>query len=276
MEQTCYRHPDRETGVSCSSCGNPICVDCMTPTNVGMRCPECSKHRTKVVSGPQAFRAADPQAAYAIIAVTVAAFAIQAFSAGSGRPRTGTIYENGVLFGPAVNDGEFWRLLTYGFLHADPIHLLLNMVGVFFLGQFLEPALGSARFAGLYFASLFAGALGVMIQSPGSLTVGASGAVFGLMGGAIVFLRGSGVDIWRSPIMIILGINLLFTFSASNISIGGHLGGLAGGLATAALILAAERGRRRQREAGIAACVLVAVVSIAVAIWASGQISFYT
>lgn len=276
MEQTCYRHPDRETGVSCSSCGRPICVDCMTPTNVGMRCPECSKQKTKVVAGPAAFGRSDPQASIAIIGITVAVFAAQVLFAGGARAQSGWVYENGALFGPLVDNGEVWRLLTYGLLHADPIHLLLNMVGVFFLGQFLEPTLGPARFTAMYLASLFAGALGAMIEGPGNVTVGASGGVFGLMGGAIVLLRNSGIDIWRSPIMIILGINLLFTFTNDRISKGGHVGGLVGGLLCAALILAAERqGGRNARALGVAACALVAVASIVVAVWASGQPSLY-
>lgn len=274
--QTCYRHPDRETGVSCSSCGNPICVDCMTPTNVGMRCPECSKQKTKVVAGAAAYRGSDPQVTYALIIANVAIFLGQVMTGGGGlRARAGGIYDWGYLRGFEVNDGEVWRLLSSGFLHADPMHLIFNMLGVFFLGQMLEPALGAVRFAALYFGSLFAGALGALLISPEAATIGASGAVFGLLGAAVILMRRSGIDLTRSFILPVLVLNLLITFASPGISIGGHLGGLAGGFACAGLIVATERGTSRGRLLGIAGCVLVAVVSIAVAIWASGQVRFY-
>jgi membrane associated rhomboid family serine protease len=276
MEQTCYRHPDRETGVSCSNCGRPICVDCMTPTNVGMRCPECSRQKTKVVSGPAAYRGADPQATYAIIAVNIAVFLGQVMTGGGGfQARAGSIYEHGYLRGFEVNDGEYWRLLTGGFLHADPMHLIFNMLGVFFLGQLLEPRLGAVRFTALYLGSLFAGSLGAILLSPEAATVGASGAVFGLLGAALVLLRGSGLDPMRSFILPVLVINLLLTFARPGISIGGHLGGLAGGVLCALILQQTERGTLRGRQLGIAGCVLVAAVSIGIAIWASGEIRFY-
>src|SRR5688500_13186751 len=127
MEQTCYRHPDRETGVSCSSCGRPICTDCMIPTSVGMRCPECAKQKTKVHTA-RSLSASEPRATYVIIAINVIAFLAQSLTAGGGlRARGGDIYVQGVLRGFEVNDGEWWRLITSGFLHADPLHLLLNM-----------------------------------------------------------------------------------------------------------------------------------------------------
>src|SRR5688500_18774078 len=110
---TCYRHPSRETGVSCSSCGRPICPDCMTPTPVGMRCPECAKQRTKVRTA-RAITASEPRVTYAIIAVNVLVFFAQAVSAGSGRARGGEVYVEGVLFAPLVENGEWWRLITSG------------------------------------------------------------------------------------------------------------------------------------------------------------------
>jgi membrane associated rhomboid family serine protease len=273
MQQTCYRHPDRETGVSCSSCSRPICTDCMIPTPVGMRCPECAKQKTQVRTAAT-LRGSEPRATYAIIAINVVVFLAQALTSGGGlRVREGDVYANGVLNGFAVNDGEWWRLITSGFLHADPIHLLFNMVAIYFLGQLLEPALGTVRFVALYLGSLLVGSLGVLLLTPEANTLGASGAVFGLLGAAFVIMRQRGFDPMRSFIGPLLILNLVLTFRPG-ISIGAHLGGLVGGLICAWIIGATERGSRG-RELGIAGCVLVAVVAFVGAIAASGTESLY-
>src|SRR5688572_9816216 len=211
MEQTCYRHPDRETGVSCSSCGRAICTDCMIPTPVGMRCPECAKQKTKVHTA-RSLTGGEPRATYVIIGLNVFAFLLQTLTGGGGvRARAGEVYANGVLNGFVVNDGEWWRLITSGFLHADPIHLLLNMFGVYFLGQILEPALGTVRFVALFFGSLLVGSLGVLLLTPEANTLGASGAVFGLMGAAFLIMRQRGFDPMRSFLGPILILNIVLT-----------------------------------------------------------------
>jgi membrane associated rhomboid family serine protease len=254
--QTCYRHPSVETGVSCSSCGNPICPDCMTPTPVGMRCPECAKQKTNVQT-PRAMSASEPRVTQVLIAINVVVFFAQVAAGGGGlRADEGRVYLDGVLFGPWVADGDWWRLVSSGFLHADPIHLLLNMVALFFLGQWLEPALGAVRFLALYAASLFAGALGVILLGNSDPTVGASGAVYGLMGAAFVLLYRRGINPFQTWLGGILIINLLFTFSIPNISKGGHIGGLIGGCIAALLIAASEE--RRMRVVGLVACLALA------------------
>ncbi len=266
--ETCYRHPSRETGVSCSSCGRPICPDCMTPTPVGMRCPECAKQRTKVRTAA-AITASVPRVTYALVAVNVLAFFAQAVSAGSGRARGGEVYVEGVLFAPLVENGEWWRLITSGFLHADPLHLIFNMVGVYFLGQLLEPALGAARFAALYFASLLAGSFGALLLSDRlAETVGASGAVFGLLGAAFVIMRQRGMDPMQTFVGPILILNLIITFAFPGISIGGHLGGLAGGMLCAVVIAYGER--RRSSLLSLAGCIAIGVVSALGAVAAAG------
>src|SRR5215204_545061 len=107
MAQTCYRHPNRETAVSCSSCGRPICPDCMTPTPVGMRCPECSSQRTKVRTIRST--STEPQLTYAIIAANVLVFVAQV-ATGGGRlgPTAGNVFRDGALYGPEVADGDWW------------------------------------------------------------------------------------------------------------------------------------------------------------------------
>jgi membrane associated rhomboid family serine protease len=266
MAETCYRHPDRETRVSCSSCGRPICPDCMTPTPVGMRCPECMQQRTKVVRGvgeSDGFMRAP--ATFVLIALNVVAYLIE-ITAGTGgldNP-SGTIVVDFGLFGPAVAEGEWYRLVTSGFLHASLIHIGFNMLLLFFLGRLLEPALGTPRFLAIYFASLLAGSLGVMLLDPNALTLGASGAVFGLIGAAFVIARGRGMDALAGQLGFLIVINLVFTFGASNISIGGHLGGLIGGAVCAAAIVAGERGMlgRSHRLAELAVIAAVAVLSL--------------
>jgi len=272
-QQTCYRHPDRETGVSCSSCGHPICTDCMTPTPVGMRCPECARQKTKIKTAASIYNVV-PRVTYVLIGLNVLAFVAQmATGAGGGYgARSGEVYTQGVLFGPAVDADEYWRLLTGGFLHGDPIHLLLNMVGLWFLGQLLEPALGVVRYVGLYLASLFAGSAGALLLEPEAATVGASGAVFGLLGAAFFLSRARGNEEMRRVIGVILVLNLLLSFRPG-ISLGGHLGGLVGGLVAAWLITQAEQ--RRMPVLAIAGCVVVALAAIAAGITAAGTPGLY-
>ncbi len=133
------------------------------------------------------------------------------------------------LFGPFVADGEWYRLVTSGFTHAGVLHLAFNMLVIWQFGGMLEPALGKARFIGLYLAALLAGSAGALLLSPDALTVGASGAAFGLVGAAAVGFQRRGVSIWSTGIGMMLGINLVITFAVPGISVGGHLGGLAGG-----------------------------------------------
>jgi membrane associated rhomboid family serine protease len=185
---TCYRHSDRETGVSCSSCGRPICPDCMTPTPVGMRCPECSRQKTKVRTA--ATMSGDPQLTYVLIAINVIAFVAMAAGGGGLLSRGGgEVYTNGALFGPAVADGDWWRIVTAGFLHAGLLHLAFNMYFLWFLGALMENSIGKVRFAIIYFVSLLGGSFGALLLSPNAVTVGASGAVFGMMGAAIIGMR---------------------------------------------------------------------------------------
>lgn len=249
--ETCYRHPGRETGVSCANCGNPICPDCMTPTPVGMRCPECSRQKTKVHTIRSLH--ANPTVTIGVIAVCVLAYL--------GTQSSQEAFREGALFGPAVADGELWRLVTSGFLHANLIHIGFNMYLLWLLGNMLEPVLGNLRFAGLLLASLLAGSFGALLLSPQALTVGASGAVYGLMGAALVSQRAQGMDVMQSGIGPLLLLNLAFTFFFPGISIGGHLGGLAGGLVAAYLM---DRASGRWRGALVPVLVCVAIAAAAV------------
>ncbi|HET9199090.1 MAG TPA: rhomboid family intramembrane serine protease [Solirubrobacterales bacterium] len=268
MAETCYRHPDRETRVSCSSCGRPICPDCMTPTPVGMRCPECASQRTKVVRNPTGTPGAGATpATYALIAINVVVFLIELFGGAGGLSVSNgsTVFRDFALFGPSVAEGEWYRLITSGFLHVSIIHIGFNMFLLLILGRLLEPALGTPRFLALYFASLLAGSFGALVVEPNAFTVGASGAVFGLAGAVFVIARGRGMDQLAGEIGFLIVFNLVWSFVGSNISVGGHIGGLIGGTICALAIVAGEKGMlgRNRQPLEIAAMVLVAAVSVA-------------
>lgn len=173
------------------------------------------------------------------------------------------------LWGPMVSEGEWWRLLSCGFLHASVLHIGMNMLSLFFLGRVLEPALGALRFGLIYFVSLMAGSLGVMIVGSEGLTLGASGAIFGLAGALLVISSSSGIGIMQSGIGPIILLNLALTFTIPGISIGGHLGGLAGGAAITYVMVELAKRRRSENGSlgalvGISAAAFVGLMLIAV------------
>jgi membrane associated rhomboid family serine protease len=244
QRQTCYRHPNRETGVSCSNCGRPICPECMTSTSVGMRCPECAKQTTKVRVGQGAFGASSAKmpATFALIGLNVIVFLAELLGGGSGSLNGGgQLISDAGLRGPDIANGDWWRVITGGFLHAGFLHLLLNMYVLYIAGSILEPGIGTPRFLGIYFVSLIAGSLGALLVDPNTVTVGASGAIFGLMAAVIVVARGRGVEQLASQFGLFVVLNLVLTFSISGISVGGHIGGLIGGAVAALLVIFVER-----------------------------------
>ncbi len=275
---TCYRHPDRETGVSCSSCGRPICPDCMTATPVGMRCPECSRQRTKVRTS-ESIRSVGRgriPVTMALIIVNVFMYLLE-IAGGSGglNGANGSIVANLALLGHrefaginvpglGVAEGEYWRLVTGGFLHASILHIGFNMYLLYILGQLLEPAIGSVRFAVIYGVSLLAGSFGSLLLEPEVITVGASGAIFGLMGAAFFEMRNRGMNPFESGIGFLILINLALGLFLNNISIGGHLGGLVAGALAITVFQYADRLRRP--ALGYVGCVLIGVVAVAAAI----------
>jgi membrane associated rhomboid family serine protease len=268
---TCYRHPSRETGVSCSNCGNPICPDCMTATPVGMRCPDCAGQKQRVHTMRSMH--VDPIVTYVLIGMNVLLF-LGSGAGGSlltGSGGSSRVFQDLALWGPAIDLGhEYWRLITAGFLHSGLLHIGFNMYILYWLGTMLEPSLGHARFLALYVASLLAGSFGALLVSPNAVTVGASGAVFGLMGAAFVMQRARGMDPMQSGIAPVILFNLVISFVIPNISIGGHIGGLVGG-AAAAFAMERLAGRRPGIAAPIAACVVVGAVAVVAAIAVSGR-----
>jgi membrane associated rhomboid family serine protease len=262
VAETCYRHPDRETAVACSNCGRPICPDCMTSTPVGMRCPECAGERTKVRTGAAAFQSPGaPIATYVLIALNVIVFVAEiAGGGGAGSIEGGgNLINDFGLRGPEVDGGESYRVVTAGFLHAGPLHLLFNMFALYVLGSLLEPAIGTARFVAIYVVSLVAGSLGALLLTPDTLTVGASGAIYGIFAAAFLVARGRGLSGVSSEIGLWLVLNLVLTFSIPGISIGGHLGGMVGGGLAALVVLAGERAARPSRTAVVELAAMIAL-----------------
>src|SRR5688572_22646935 len=245
--EVCYRHPNRETGVRCSNCERPICPDCMTSTPVGMRCPECARQsRTRM----RTIRSTtdEPVLTYVLIGINVVAGIGSLLGGGAGAGAgSSSLTDDGGLSQHFIADGEYYRLITAGFLHAGLFHLLTNMLSLWILGSMIEPAIGTRRFAVIYFVSLLCGSFGALLMSPDSITVGASGAIFGLLAAAAVVARNRGFSLMESGLGLWIGLNLLITFTIPNISIGGHLGGLIGG-GVAALLLVELRDRVRLPE----------------------------
>ena len=176
---------------------------------------------------------------------------------------------NGALFGPLIaEEGEWWRIFTGGFLHSGLPHVGLNMALLYLLGTQLEQALGEIRYIILYVGALLAGAFGALLVDPVALTVGASGAVFGLMGAAVAAQRSSGISPWKSGIGGLVVINLIITFSVSSISVGGHIGGLIGGFLIGWIFYETPK-RFHQRWLPYALAIAVGVVSFVGAMWAA-------
>ena len=234
---TCYRHPRREAPLRCTRCERPICLDDAIDAPVGYLCPECAQQPSHVRRATAAVaRAGSQTATRGLLGVIIVVFLLQQASE--------VVFQQGALFGPAVAAGEWWRVVTGGFLHGSILHIGFNGYLLYVLGQMLESSIGTNRFVALFAAGLFGGSLGALLLQWDGATIGASGAVFGLMGAAMVGLRRRGIDPWRSSIGMLVLINLGFTFLVPGISIGGHVGGLLGGAVAAAPLFAFERERR--------------------------------
>jgi membrane associated rhomboid family serine protease len=271
--QYCYRHPDRETGLSCSECGRPICVDCMTVAPVGIRCPD---HAATGRALGQTVKAARPSLSRdstlvtkALIAFNLAFYLITvAQGVGVNQPG-GRLFGEFALYGPLVADGDWWRLITAAFLHASLLHIAFNMLALWWIGGPLEQAIGPWRFLAIYGVSGLAGSAGALLASPQAVTVGASGAIFGLFG-AMVVIQWQTTGSLAGPAMTLILVNLAITFAVPNISWGGHVGGLVGGvLATLALTHFGTRHVAYARITPLAVVSLIAigVGSVLVAYW---------
>ena len=271
----CYRHPDRETGLSCSECGRPICYECMTPAPVGLRCPEHSGKPQGVQKVARAVTGVGSQrfnlVTLVLIGINVAVAVVEFASSSSASFTNNSIFEKGSLFATGYVDanghllgvahGQWWRLLTAMFLHASFFHLAINMYSLYFVGSIMEQVIGRWRFLLLYLASGLAGSAGALVLSPLSPTVGASGAIFGILGGLFVLERRRHISTGGQVAGLIV-LNLVITFAfASSISVGGHVGGLIGGI----ILMVALLQFRRSALYSILSVAAVTVLAIVVA-----------
>jgi membrane associated rhomboid family serine protease len=205
----------------------------------------------------------------ALVGLNVLVFLVNLAQGASLGENGGEVFFDGALFGPVVAAGDWWRLLTAAFLHGNFIHLAFNMLLLWWIGAPVEAALGRARFLALYLVSALAGSAGALFVAPEKITVGASGAIFGILGAALVFERQRHYVLGGSALTIVV-LNLVFTFAVPHISIGGHVGGLVGG-ALAGLALSGFGTRHAlygsPGAVGIAGLAGVALLSVAVAYW---------
>jgi membrane associated rhomboid family serine protease len=179
-----------------------------------------------------------------------------------------TIDSHGHLIG--VAEGDWWRLITAAFLHYGPFHLLLNMLALWWFGSLLEQRIGSGRYLLLYLVSGLAGSAGALLLDPTVPTVGASGAIFGILGAGLVMEQFQRDYVFGGSALGVIVLNLVFTFSISNISIGGHIGGLIGGAAAAFGLSRFGRAHiayGRPGVIGVATMIAVGVASVVIAYW---------
>ena len=205
---------------------------------------------------------------FAIVAICVAAY-IAELVAGGANPLNGggRLITDGGIYAAPVADGEYYRIVTYAFLHAGLLHIGFNMFALFVIGSLLEPVIGTVRFAGIYLVSILGGALGSLVVDPNVVTVGASGGVFGIMVAAFLIARDRGMDELASQVGFFVVINLVLTFTVSGISVGGHVGGIIGGGLATLLILGIDRSRASNPKAiEVAAMILVGALAIAGAV----------
>jgi membrane associated rhomboid family serine protease len=246
----------------------------MTTTPVGMRCPECAKQRTTVKR--MRGLASVPQVTYALIAINVAAFLAEGNLSINGGA-SNKVFSEGALIGSLPNvpgvgvaHGQWWRIVTGGFLHEGLLHIGFNMYVLYILGMQLEPTLGKVRFATIYAVSLLTGSLGALLVSPHAVTVGASGAVFGIMGAFAVEMRSRRIPLMQGGLGGVGGlilINLVISFTLPGISWGGHVGGLIGGALAAAILQLGTR--RRLPQLALAGCAAIAILAALASVEAS-------
>ena len=263
----CYRHPDRQSFILCQRCGRTVCAECQTQAAVGVHCPECvreareSAPRTKSARATRlraSWRPASgvPVVTYTLIGVNVVVFLLDLLSGG---------LLNFLLRYEAYDpENQPWRMLTAAFVHGSILHILFNMYSLFIFGPIIEHLVGRVRFLALYLIAAFGGSVAVLLIAPGSAVVGASGAIFGLLGAFFIIQRRLGGN--NTGLLVLIGLNLVIGFiPGMSISWQAHVGGLIAGAAVAAIYAATRRPKQKAIQIAGVAGVAVALVAITVA-----------
>jgi membrane associated rhomboid family serine protease len=262
----CVRHPDRATGLRCVRCDRPSCPECLREASVGYQCVDCVNEGRATVRRPRTFVGAEFSQRLAVtpvlIAVNVLMYVLTAVQAGSLMDnQRSPLFVDLVMFTPSVaGAGEWWRLVTSGFLHYGLAHLALNMIALYVLGRDLEPVFGKLRFAAVYLVSMLGGGVAVyLFGGLNTVVAGASGAVYGLMGAMLVaVLR---LKLNPGSALGVIGLNVVLSFTLPGISLLGHLGGLVIGAAlTAGLVYAPAQKRDTWQTAAVVGAVVLLVV----------------
>ena len=270
----CYRHPDRVTYVSCTRCAHPICPECMRTASVGFQCPDCVGEAAAAMRQPTTVAGAQlidrPVLTYGLIAVNLVVFAVQLAVGINDLAVDFGMWPFGIAIG-----NEWWRLLTSAFLHGSFLHVAFNMYVLFVLGPPLERILGHLRFLVLYVTAALGGSVvSYAFSDVRTVSVGASGAIFGLMGALIVAGRRLRADIRQ--VVVLLAVNVVIGFIAPGIDWRAHLGGLVVGAASAAVLVWTPPGMRGWRTAwqvlGEAAILLALAVML---VWRTWEIEAY-
>ncbi|MGH7540043.1 MAG: rhomboid family intramembrane serine protease [Gemmatimonadota bacterium] len=294
--ERCYRHPDIETGVHCTRCGRPICPDCMIPAPVGHQCPECvAEARREFRQGPgrQIARAnvrATPVTMVLLVAMGVGYLWELVVAGGPGSlfqgPGSPTLidagalvpYSGGSLQQPigGLVEGQWWRLLSSVFLHAGLIHLGLNAYVLWIFGLTIEREFGRLQMLGVFLATgIFAGAASFAFASGFTVAVGASGAIFGLVGAFVAYnYRRRHQMLAQARLraaMSMLLINLIIGFTIPAIDWKAHLGGLVAGV-VAGFAVDPERPSTSRRAAAAGGLLLIVAVAVALVVFRSAQI----
>lgn len=248
----CYRHPKREARVRCVRCDRPICPECMRPASVGFQCPDDARSGARSVRTQRTAvgaRLTDGRAWVTIgfIVLNVAVYAVTALQRGGSLndPTGSPLFQSWSLLPYDIHrNGAYWQLITSAFLHLSLLHIALNMISLGIIGPPLEALLGRWRFAAVYVVcALGSSAADYCFGNPFGAVAGASGAIFGLFGIALMMVRRLGLDLqWLAGVIV---FNFIFTFSVSNISKLGHVGGFVTGLLCALALAGLPRHRQR-------------------------------
>jgi rhomboid protease GluP len=234
VEQVCYRHPDRPTGLSCSRCGRPICPSCSIDASVGQRCPECVRDEgtQRVVDARRATARPGFSTAPVTFSIIAAAVAVQVVEFVAPQ-LWATLFETLAMWPPGVRAGEWWRMISVVLLHSGLLHIGFNMLITYQLGPVIERQMGSVPYALLFAGSAAAGSAFAVFLGPDAAGVGASGAVFGLVGAWLAAAVRRRATAWGREMIRQMGglllLNAAIPFFVPRVSWQAHLGGLIAG-----------------------------------------------